>query len=212
MPNDQGPTTLGNNVPLVVNRHTGGEGDGGERVVLVFSVNNSLVWTIHSDDAGLQWSVPTDITSQVKLPGEGWIATGPANGIVLDTGRLLVPVNTNVARGSITIDYELAPASQGRNRQCPMQSLRVGVRGAAPSPLPLLHATGGSKAVVDPCEDLSLSALFKLQQRAYAMISDDQGATWVRGEALPLVASETAIAQLADGSILARSRLGEDGP
>jgi hypothetical protein len=37
------------------------------------------------------------------------------------------------------------------------------------------------------------------------------GETWSRGAALPLVASETAIAQLVDGSILARSRLGEDG-
>jgi Neuraminidase (sialidase) len=208
VPNDQGPTTLGNNVALVVNRTTS---NGGERVVLVFSVNNTKVWQIHSDDAGLRWSAPTDITSMVKLPNEGWIATGPANGIVLATGRLLVPVNTNVAKGSITIDFELVPGSLGRNRQCPMQSLRVGVRGAAPSPLPPLHAIDGSKAVVDPCEQLSLSALFKLQQRAYVMISDDQGDTWSRGEALPLVASETAIAQLADGSILARSRLGESG-
>ena len=210
VPNDQALTTLGNNVALVVNRSAASDG-GGERVVLVFSVNNSLVWKIHSDDAGLQWSAPTDITSQVKRPDEGWIATGPANGIVLASGRLLVPVNTNVAKGSIAIDYELAPASQGRNRQCPMQSLRVGVRGAAPSALPPLHAASGSKAVVNPCEDLSLSALFKLQQRAYAMISDDQGTTWSRGDALPLVASETAIAQLADSSILARSRLGEGG-
>ena len=170
VPNDQGPTTLGNNVALVVNRTAS---DGGERVVLVISVNNTLVWQIHSDDAGVRWSAPTDITSMVKLPDEGWIATGPANGIVLASGRLLVPVNTNVAKGSITIDFELVPGSQGRNRQCPMESLRVGVRGAAPSPLPPLHATGGSKAVVDPCEQLSLSALFKLQQRAYVMISDD---------------------------------------
>lgn len=139
------------------------------------------------------------------------MATGPANGVVLSSGRLLVPVDTNVAKGSITIDYELVPGSQGRNRQCPMASLRVGVRGDAPSPLPPLHATSGTKPVVDPCEDLSLGALFKLQQRAYVMISDDSGATWTRGAALPLVASETAVAQLADGSILARARLGEDG-
>ena len=206
VPNEH--TTLGNNVGLVVNRTAS---TGGERVILVFAANNTLVWQIHSDDAGVHWSAPTDITPQVKLPHEGWIATGPANGIVLSSGRLLVPVNTNVARGSITIKYELAPASQGRNRQCPMRSLQVGVRGAEPLPLPPLHATSGSKAVVDPCEDLSLSALFKLQQRAYVMISDDSGSTWSRGTALPLVASETAIAQLADGSILARARLGEDG-
>ena len=211
VPNDQGPTTLGNNVALVVNRSTSSSGPGGERVILVFCANNTLVWQVHSDDAGLHWSAPTDITSQVKLPDEGWVATGPANGIVLSSGRLLVPIDTNVAKGSIQIDYELVPGSQGRNRQCPMESLRVGVRGAKPSPLPPLRATTGAKAAVDPCGHLSLAALFKLQQRAYVLISDDGGSTWMRGAALPLIASETAIAQLADGSILARARLGEDG-
>lgn len=205
--NDQ--TTLGNNVAMVVN-HT--SATGGERVVLVFCANNTLVWQIHSDDAGVSWTAPEDVTSQVKLPDEGWVATGPANGVVLSsTGALLVPVNTNLAKGAITIDYELVPGAKGRNRQCPMASLRVGVRGADPTPLPPLHAASGSKAVVDPCEALSLSALFKLQQRAFVMISEDSGKSWTRGGLLPLVASETAIAQLADGSILARARLGEDG-
>ena len=72
VPNEH--TTLGNNVAVVVNRTTS---VGGERVVLVFCANNTLVWQIHSDDAGLHWSDPTDITSQVKQKGEGWIATGP---------------------------------------------------------------------------------------------------------------------------------------
>jgi hypothetical protein len=94
---------------------------------------------------------------------------------VLSSGRLLVPVNTNVAKGAITIDFELVPGSQGRNRQCPMASLNVGVRGAEPSPLPPLHAGSGRKAVIDPCTSLSLGALFKLQQRAYVLISDDSG-------------------------------------
>ena len=174
VPNDQGPTTLGNNVALVVNRSGSPGGDiDGERVILVLCANNTLVWQVHSDDAGLHWSPPTDITDQAKLPGEGWVATGPANGIVLSSGRLLVPIDTNVAKGSIVIDYELVPGSQGRNRQCPMESLRVGVRGAEPSPLPPLHATTGAKAAVDPCQELSLAALFKLQQRAYVLISDD---------------------------------------
>ena len=208
VPNNNGATTLGNLVPVVVNRTAS---EGGERVILIFCANNTLVRQIHSDDAGQNWSAPTDITAQVKLPGEGWVATGPANGIVLSSGRVLVPIDTNMAKASITIDYELVPGSQGRNRQCPMASLNVGVRGAEPSPLPPLHADSGSKAVVDPCTELTLSNLFKLQQRAYVMISDDSGASWKRGEALPLVASETAIAQLEDGSILGRARLGEAG-
>ena len=50
-----------------------------------------------------------------------------------------------------------------------------------------------------------------LQQRAFVLISDDGGKTWSRSGPLPLVASETAVAQLDDGSILAKSRLGENG-
>ncbi len=208
VPNLDGPTTLGNLVPVVVNCT---DSEAGERVLLLFCVNNTLVWQIHSDDGGEHWTTPRDITLQVKEPGEGWVATGPANGIVLSSGRVLVPIDTNMAKASITIDYELVPGAQGRNRQCPMESLLVGVRGAKPSPLPPLHASSGNKAIVDPCTELTLSNLFKLQQRAYVMISDDSGLTWTRSAALPLVASETAIAQLADGSILARARLGEDG-
>eukprot|EP01052_Picozoa_sp_SAG31_P024397 SAG31_NODE_2072_length_6514_cov_19.807171_2_plen_94_part_00 len=91
----------------------------------------------------------------MKRRDEGWLATGPANGIVLSSGRVLIPVNTNIARGRrITIDYELVPGAKGRNRQCPMASLRVGVRDADPEPLPPLHETSGRKAVVDPCEHL----------------------------------------------------------
>ena len=72
VPNDQGATTLGNNVALVVNR-TGS--DGGERVVLVFSVNNTKVWQIHSDDAGLRWSAPTGRLDPREVSAWGeWVA------------------------------------------------------------------------------------------------------------------------------------------
>lgn len=57
VPNDQGPTPLDNTVALVINRSTS-SGAGGERVILVFCANNTLVWQIHSDDAG-HWSAPT---------------------------------------------------------------------------------------------------------------------------------------------------------
>jgi hypothetical protein len=154
-------STLGNNVAFVVNETTA---SGGERVVLVFCANNTFVWQIHSDDGGDNWTSPRDITPQVKGDSEGWIATGPANGVVLASGRILVPVNTNVAKGRIHIDYQLVPGSEGRNRQCPMASLKVGVRGAPPSTLPELHSPSGRKQVVDPCTHLDLGSLFKLQQ------------------------------------------------
>ena len=64
---------------------------------------------------------------------------------------------------------------------------------------------------VHSAQALNLGALFKLQQRAFVMYSDTHGASWKRGGFLPLVASETALAELSDGSILASSRMAEMG-
>lgn len=162
-----------------------------------------------------------DITASVKEPDEGWVATGPSNAVVLSSGRILVPMDTNVGHGSITIDYDLVPGSVGRNRQCPMSSLRVGVRGQKPAPLPPLHHGAGNvdpsvtpgrpASTVNPCNSLNLDSLFKLQQRALVIISDDHGKTWRRSSFLPLLASETALADLGGGRVLARSRLAEGG-
>ena len=75
----------------------------------VFSVNNTLVYAITSDDEGSHWSTPTDLTPSVKERDEGWVATGPSNAIVLSSGRVLVPMDSNVGAGSIAIDYQLVP-------------------------------------------------------------------------------------------------------
>lgn len=208
-------STLGNLAAFVVPH-----GVGQERVCLIFCVNNTYVYIITSDDEGDHWSSARDLTPSVKQADEGWVATGPANAIVMRSGRVLVPIDTNVATGSININFQLVSGSQGRNRQCPMSKLEVGVRGSPPSPLPPLHRGGNvdpsavpgvPEPTIDPCTTLKLSNLFKLSQRAYVLISDDAGQTWSRSSALPLVASETAVAELADGRVIAKSRLGEDG-
>ncbi len=49
------------------------------------------VWATKSADDGLTWSVPTEITKQVKLDSWTWYATGPCHGIQLKSGRLLAP-------------------------------------------------------------------------------------------------------------------------
>ena len=205
-------STLGNFAAFVVPKT--------KIVNLVFCINNTFVYSTVSIDAGESWGSASNITASVKEQDEGWVATGPSNAVVLSTGRVLVPLNTNVARGSITIDYELVAGSVGRNRQCPMSHLLVGVRGANPSPLPPLHhggnvdpsiTPGKPASTINPCTSLSLANLFKLQQRAFALISDDQGKTWRRSKALPLLASETALADLGGGRVLARSRLAESG-
>ena len=55
------------------------------------------VYTLSSDDDGISWSKPTEITSQVKKPGWTWYATGPCHGVQIVkgkyAGRLVIPIN-----------------------------------------------------------------------------------------------------------------------
>ncbi|TVZ99550.1 exo-alpha-sialidase [Streptomyces sp. BK340] len=51
------------------------------------------VWVQHSDDDGVTWSRPKEITAQVKKPGWRWYATTPGHAIQLRSGRVLVPGN-----------------------------------------------------------------------------------------------------------------------
>lgn len=51
------------------------------------------VWVQHSDDDGVTWTAPREITRQVKKPGWRWYATTPGHAIQLGTGRVVVPAN-----------------------------------------------------------------------------------------------------------------------
>ncbi|MER5912611.1 sialidase family protein [Streptomyces sp. NPDC001982] len=54
------------------------------------------VWVRHSDDDGVTWSAPREITESVKRPGWRWYATTPGHAIQLRTGRVVVPGNHSV--------------------------------------------------------------------------------------------------------------------
>ena len=49
------------------------------------------VWITHSDDDGVTWAKPTEITATAKDPGWTWYATGPGAGIQTAAGRLVIP-------------------------------------------------------------------------------------------------------------------------
>ena len=49
------------------------------------------VWKCSSDDDGVTWSEPVEITGSVKRADWSWYATGPCHGIQLASGRLVVP-------------------------------------------------------------------------------------------------------------------------
>jgi sialidase-1 len=86
---DAAPITIGNPVP-VVDRRTA-------RVWLFFCRDNKHVLVTSSDDDGLSWRKPVDLTATLKRDQWAeWYATGPCHGIQLSSGRLLIPANHGV--------------------------------------------------------------------------------------------------------------------
>ncbi|WP_052487638.1 sialidase family protein [Gordoniibacillus kamchatkensis] len=96
---DDGANTIGNPCP-VQDRDTGtiwlllcrNEEDGHEKDILA-GVRSRQVLAMKSDDDGITWSEPNEITADVKRPEWTWYATGPCHAVQLRSGRLIVPCN-----------------------------------------------------------------------------------------------------------------------
>lgn len=101
---DHGPDTIGNPCPVVERSTgrillplTGNPGDMKESQIAAREGSGTrTVWITSSDDDGLSWARPREITGQTKLPEWTWYATGPGNGIQLRTGRLVIPCDHDV--------------------------------------------------------------------------------------------------------------------
>ena len=50
------------------------------------------IWMTYSDDNGLTWSSPVDITPQIKDDNMYFLGTSPGRGLQLENGRLVVPM------------------------------------------------------------------------------------------------------------------------
>ncbi|WP_327356544.1 sialidase family protein [Streptomyces sp. NBC_01304] len=60
----------------------------------VSAADGRRVWLTHSDDDGLSWSSPREITGQVKKASWRWYATTPGHALQLrGGGRVVVPAN-----------------------------------------------------------------------------------------------------------------------
>ncbi|MFI6338128.1 exo-alpha-sialidase [Streptomyces sp. NPDC050535] len=59
----------------------------------VQAADGRRVWVQHSDDEGLTWSEPTDITAGTKDESWRWYATTPGHALQLASGRIVVPAN-----------------------------------------------------------------------------------------------------------------------
>ena len=105
---DDGSNTCGNPCP-VVDRATGtiwlllthnlGE-DRESAIVGGTSVGTRTVWVTSSQDDGVSWKRPHEITVTTKESGWSWYATGPGVGIQLEqgpqAGRLVIPCDHKV--------------------------------------------------------------------------------------------------------------------
>ncbi|MFS8201722.1 sialidase family protein [Streptomyces sp. CWNU-52B] len=59
----------------------------------VSAADGRRVWIRHSDDDGLTWSAPREITERTKRATWRWYATTPGHALQLTTGRVVVPAN-----------------------------------------------------------------------------------------------------------------------
>ena len=60
------------------------------------------MFVTRSDDDGLTWSEPEEITESVKEPSWSYLGTGPGHGIQLGSGRLLIPCWSDGSPGPAT--------------------------------------------------------------------------------------------------------------
>lgn len=94
---DAGSDVFGNPCP-VVDRETGtiwlplcwNLAEGAEPMIIRGKAPRT-VWMTKSEDDGVTWSDPIEITASVKQPTWTWYATGPGHGIQLESGRLVIP-------------------------------------------------------------------------------------------------------------------------
>ncbi len=92
---DDGLNVCGNPSPVIDERNgkifllsTWNKGDDSEsEIINMKSIDTRRVYLMSSEDEGLTWSKPKEITESVKKPNWTWYATGPVHGIQIKEGK-----------------------------------------------------------------------------------------------------------------------------
>ena len=122
---DDGDNTCGNPCPVVDARtgtvwllltHNLGS-DTQTKIVNGTSKGTRTVWVTKSDDDGVTWMKPVEITRDVKKPDWTWYATGPGIGIQLKDGRLVVPCDNQVAGSKVQQSHVIFSDDGGKTWQ-----------------------------------------------------------------------------------------------
>jgi sialidase-1 len=189
---DHGPDTIGNPCPVVERASgriflllTGNPGHMQEsQITAAASGGTRTVWIASSDDDGLHWSRPREITGEAKRAGWTWYATGPGNGIQLRAGRLVVPCDHIVLATRAYCSHIIYSDNHGENWRI------GGATGAGTNECAVAELADGSLV-------LNMRGVNIGQRRAVSR-STDGGLTWS-----PYTLDQTLIEPQCQGSLVA---------
>jgi sialidase-1 len=155
----------------VVDRETG-------VVWLVFCRDNQSVLVAHSDDDGITWSAPRDVSASTKDADWKYVAAGPGHGIQLRNGRLLLAAWGDASPGKVT----WPPTWGGIEFTFTLFSDDHGTTWKRGRPM---YENATEEAMVTELADqrvfMTLRSMHGRQMRGHAL-SDDHGYSWSRIE------------------------------
>lgn len=153
----------------------------GENMGELHVVRTSYLWLMHSDDDGKTWSIPKDITPQVKKDWMKFIGTGPGVGIQLDNGKLVFPIyHTNANVGASQCSAVIVSDDNGETwttGESPMVKL-----GRDPETMTSGGMLTESQVIQTNNGELKLFMRNTIANTVYVATSNDDGSTWYKVE------------------------------
>lgn len=144
-------------------------------------VRTSYLWLMHSDDDGKTWSIPKDITPQVKKDWMKFMGTGPGVGIQLENGKLVFPVyHTNANVGASQCSAVIISDDNGETwtlGESPMVKL-----GRNPETMTSGGMLTESQIIQTNNGELKLFMRNTISNTVYVATSNDDGSTWYKVE------------------------------